>query len=115
MNPVQKFVLLQSGDDESNSASDIDLDKLAQALEQATTLASYSKKQNRTKHPKKIAKIPIAKKMIYDSTAPGYKLFKSLFFRIFSLLFHKIFSLHSRLGACMCITLHFAVHYCYII
>jgi hypothetical protein len=80
--------LTDNGDDETNSDSDIDLEELSQALEQATTLASHSKKQNRTKHRKKIAKIPVAKKLIYDSTTPGYKFFISKFFRLFSLLLY---------------------------
>lgn len=70
---LQSSCLIESGDEESDS--DIDLDELAQALEQASTLASHSKKQEGTKHTKKIVKSPVGKKMIVDSTTPGYTLF----------------------------------------
>ncbi|KAJ3705698.1 hypothetical protein LUZ61_009403 [Rhynchospora tenuis] len=56
--------------DDEESDSDIDLDELAQALEQVSTLASNSKKQNGTKHTNKTVKGPVVKKLIDDSTTP---------------------------------------------
>ncbi|KAJ4760360.1 Programmed cell death protein 2-like [Rhynchospora pubera] len=56
--------------DDEDSDSDIDLDDLAQALEQAATLASNSKKQDGTKHTRKIVEGPVAKKLIDDLTTP---------------------------------------------
>ncbi|XP_078180481.1 uncharacterized protein LOC144574395 [Carex rostrata] len=67
---LQTSCLIESGDEESDSDSDIDLDELAQALEQASTLASHSKKQEGKKNTKKIVKSPVGKKMIVDSTSP---------------------------------------------
>lgn len=79
----------ECGNEESDGDSDIDLDELAQALEQASTLASDSKRQNGTKYTKKIAKSPVSKKIIDDPTAPGYKFFYLYFFDFF--LFIVIF------------------------
>ena len=94
---LQSSCLIESGDEESDS--DIDLDELAQALEQASTLASHSKKQEGKKNTKKIVKSPVGKKMIVDSTSPGYKLifftylldFPLYFFILYCLLFARAY------------------------
>lgn len=85
---LQSSCLMESGDEESDS--DIDLDELAQALEQASTLASHSKKQEGTKHTKKIVKSPVGKKMIVDSTTPGYTLICWIFLFIFFILYYLL-------------------------
>jgi pre-rRNA-processing protein TSR4 len=50
---------------------DFDLDALAEALEQAATLASNSKKKNKSKHANAPVKRPVVKEQACDLSIPG--------------------------------------------
>lgn len=50
---------------------DFDLDALAEALEQAATLASNSKKKNKSKHANAPVKRPVLKEQACDLSIPG--------------------------------------------
>jgi len=50
---------------------DFDLDALAEALEQAATLASNSKKKNKSKHANAPVKCPVLKEQACDPSIPG--------------------------------------------
>jgi pre-rRNA-processing protein TSR4 len=58
------------------NGGDFDLDALAEALEQSATLASNSKKKNKSKHANAPVKRPVLKAQACDLSIPGVHKFK---------------------------------------
>lgn len=58
------------------NSGDFDLDALAEALEQSATLASNSKKKNKSKHANAPVKRPVLKAQACDLSIPGVHKFK---------------------------------------
>jgi len=73
--PSSSTSLLEEQNDKNKipeiNDDDFDLDALAEALEQAATLASNSKKKNKSKHANAPVKCPVLKEQACDPSIPG--------------------------------------------